>query len=138
MSVLSNLEQELGLQTFDISIFEPIDLLKEDEDFSSSFQQQNNIGYQAYNCDKQDLKEYVNEAIQIRNSDKVQFDPIKAATSLGVSTEKVTKLFLEVTQVYQNSNKTETRELCEQLLQGLYNGTIDRSACNYLINAING
>ena len=139
MSVLSDLEKELGLPLFDTSFLNcSSEHIYDGVDFStpstSKLLEEQTQDHLLMRMGKPDLVGKPNEKAWLSTNG---FDPAKVANKMGIPVTNVSNLFLHILDLHRRTERSDVRNLCEDILKGLYYNTISRTECNNLINKLN-
>lgn len=139
MSVLSDLEKQLGIQSVDLSwdnCFQNKYWL-DDVDFSTSSPIQ-----KSQTSDLVVGEPYVPDSIhkeekQIHKQARHAPDVGLVAQRLGTSSAVIANIYTQICDVKNNSTDNYLRRLCTEIIDGIKYNTISKQQCNALISEIN-
>lgn len=142
MSVLSDLEKQLGLSTFDMSILQcSIEHIYDGVDYSTpsaSYKKEDKVQRKAdklvERMGKPDLVAVPAPKPWLSTNN---FDPAIIAGRMGIPTTNISSLYLHVLDLYKRSEDSNVKNLCEDILQHLYYNEGSREEINNLINKLN-
>ena len=142
MSVLSDLEKQLGLPSFNSSILQCSDEhIYDGVDFSTpsaSCKTEERIQKKAEKLvERMGKPDLVGVPAPKPWLSTNNFDPAIIAGRMGIPTTNISSLYLHVLDLYKRTEQKDVKDLCEDILKHLYYNEGSRDEINGLINKLN-
>lgn len=142
MSVLSDLEKELGLPSFDTTvlycsdehIYDGVDYSTPSTSSKKEEQVQRKATKSVERMGKPDLVAVPAPKPWLSTNN---FNPVIIAERMGIPTTNISSLYLHVLDLYKRSERNDIKNLCEDILKHLYCNEGSREEINNLINNLN-